>query len=134
MPRKYASLEERIIANSVQSPTSSWNGTACWLWTGAATVNRSGQRYGKINVRIKRGPNKGKVRSAKAHRLSLVAFRGRRLTTRMVAKHLCNNSLCVNPMHLSGGSQRSNVRQCVDEGRHGNMYRAPVRELERVAA
>lgn len=134
MPRKYASMRERILANSVESLYSSWNGIPCRLWQGATTVNRSGVRYGKISVRIKRGPNKGKIRSAKAHREALKAFTGRRLTPRMTAKHRCNVPLCVEWRHLAGGSQRSNVRQCVDEGRHGNMYRAPVRDLQQAAA
>jgi len=134
MPRKYASLEERIIANSVASNDTFYEGTPCWIWLGATVTNRSGKKYGKIMLRWKAGKRKGQTRTAYAHRISLSVFRGRRLTARMVAKHLCNNTLCVNPMHLEGGSQISNVRQCVVQGRHGNMYLAPVRELERLAA
>src|SRR6266581_1432000 len=134
MPRKYTCMQERIIANGVVSEDSFYNGTPCWIWTGATTTNRSGKRYGKINIRIKRGPNKGKIKSAKAHRESIKAFTGRVLTTKSVARHLCNLTLCCNWEHLIGGSQRKNVRQCVVEGRHGNMYLAPVRELEQLAA
>lgn len=128
MPRKYADMRERILANSEESEIFSFEGIPCRLWTGSTKLNRSGMRYGRINIRIKRGPRKGKIRTALAHREALKAFNGRRLTNGSVAKHLCNITLCVEGRHLAGGSQRSNVRQCVEEGRHGNMYRAPVRE------
>jgi len=131
--RKYASMQERILANSHESEHWSHDGIPCRIWDGAKSTNRSGKRYGKISIRIKKGPRKGKIRSAAAHREAVKAS-GRRLTTKSVAKHLCNNTLCVEERHLVGGSQRSNVRQCVVEGRHGNLYLAPVRDLERAAA
>lgn len=118
MPFKYPSLEDRIIANSVPSEEFAWNGSRCWDWIGAVKVNRSGMKYGRIARRIKRGPRKGKVKTDAAHRVALKAFTGRYLGAKMVVKHLCNNSLCVNPAHLQGGTQRANVRQCVREGRH----------------
>lgn len=134
MPFKYPSMQERILANSHESEHWSYNGIPCRIWDGATSVNRAGMRYGKISVRIKRGPRKGKVRSTLAHREAIKAFTGRRLPARCVGKHLCNMTLCVEPRHLVGGTQRSNVRQCVEEGRHGNQHRAPVRELEQAAA
>lgn len=119
VPAPYASLEERIIANTVISEDSYYDGTPCWLWTGA----RNSSGYGKLNLRWQRGPRKGKVRSALAHRIALIVFTGRRLTTKSVVLHLCNNRLCCNPAHLQGGTQKKNVQQCVAEGRHFTPFR-----------
>jgi hypothetical protein len=123
MPFSYPSLADRIVANSVLAPDSFHGGTPCWLWTGAYTVNRSGMHYGKLNVRISRGRNKGKPRTWFAHRLTIVVFHGRRMSKRSRALHLCNNTICVNPAHLVGGSQRQNVQQCVREGRHFTPFK-----------
>ena len=68
------------------------------------------------------------------HRIALQVFKGRVLSSRSVARHLCNMRPCCNPEHLTGGSQRKNMQQCVAEGRHGNAYRAPVRDAEAIAA
>lgn len=129
MPFKYPSMIDRIIANTVLSTENYHEGTPCWEWIGAYTTNRNGTRYGKLDVRIKRGPRKGERKTWLAHRLVLVVFRGRRMTQRMVGRHLCNNTICCNPVHLVGGTQQSNVRQAVREGRHRNGSTA-----ERMAA
>jgi hypothetical protein len=60
-------------------------------------------------------------------------IKGRRLSKRMVVQHLCNNSICVNPAHLIGGTQKANVKQCVADGRHGNQYAAPVADMRMAA-
>lgn len=118
MPFKYPSMHERLLANSVIDEENAHGGTYCWRWIGKISVNRSGMRYGALTRRITRGPRKGQVVNEAAHRMSLKTFKQRRLTKRMVTMHLCNNSLCINPDHLVGGSQRENVRQCVRDGRH----------------
>jgi len=117
---KYASLAERILANSVVSPYSEdwYNGTACWLWVG-----RTSAGYPMMSMRYKKGPRKGKHYTVGAHRMSIVAFKNLRMTPRMVARHLCNNRLCVNPDHLAGGTQKQNIKQCVKEGRHKTPFR-----------
>lgn len=120
MPKKYANLKERILANTLVSEVSFYRGTPCWDWIGATCTNRSGKKYGKLQVRIKRGRNKGKNKTWLVHRLVLVVFKGRKMTQRMVGRHLCNNTLCANPAHLVGGSQKANMRQCVREKRHRN--------------
>lgn len=119
MPAPYESMAERIIANTVLCEDYFYNGSSCWLWIGA--LNSSG--YGKLNTRFKRGPRKGKVKSGLAHRVALVEFTGRRLTTKSVVLHLCNNRRCCNPAHLKGGTQRANVRQCVADGRHFTPFK-----------
>lgn len=129
MPRKYASPEDRIIANTILSDELFYNGTPCWIWIGTRKTNRAGMTYGTISVR-----RNGEHRKELVHRFVLREIKGRRLTSRSVGRHLCNNPLCCNPMHLVGGTQTTNVRQCVREGRHGNPYRAPVSGSEARAA
>lgn len=126
MPKTYASLADRIIANSALSETQHYDGTPCWNWTGSTKRNRSGMLYGRMNFRYKSGPRKGKVYSMTAHRASVKAFhKGKRITPKTVVMHLCNNSLCVNPAHVRGGTQIQNVRQCVKDGRHKTPFRDP---------
>ena len=119
---KYETPIDRIIANSTLSNESAYGEAPCWLWLGKVRENRSGMRYGVLNTRFKAGPRKGKVRTEWAHRFVVRAVKGRILTPRMVVRHLCNNTLCVNPAHLVGGTQKSNMRQMVREGRHRNAY------------
>lgn len=116
MPRRYDSIEERLIANSYLTDESACRhgGTPCWIWIGA--VNASG--YPVVTMR-----QGSKVKRVLAHRLSLAVFRGKRLRSDHVAKHLCNVKRCVNPMHLEFGTQSTNIRQCVKEGRHRTPFR-----------
>lgn len=125
MPKKYASMRERILANSAVSDQSSYNGIPCRVWLGRVTLNRSGEPYGRIAIRDK----SGKVRMEFVHRVVVREVKGRYLSKRMKVLHLCNNSICCEELHVVGGSQRKNMQQCVADGRHGNAYRAPVRDM-----
>lgn len=113
MPR-YANMQERIQANTVME----WNQTLqsyCWIWIGA----RNSRGYGKMSIRIKRGPRKGKVKSCLAHRESYKAFKAKkRLTEKSVVRHRCDIQLCCAPDHLLHGEQVDNVADCVKRGRH----------------
>lgn len=113
MPRKYPTLAERIIANSIIDTENAYAGTYCWRWIGKVSKNNRGQLYPVMTMRVE-----GKVRNARVHRVVLAEIKGKRMTPKRVAMHLCNNSLCVNPEHLAAGFQRDNVRQCVRDGRH----------------
>lgn len=117
MPMKYPHARDRVIANSVPAPDSAYDGTLCWLWIGA-----NNGRYGKVGTRYAKGKRKGEQRTLLAHRYAVMAW-GRQLWPRQVVLHLCNNPLCVNPAHLTGGTQRKNIRQCVSEGRHKTPFR-----------
>lgn len=122
MPFKYASMEERLIANSVISEMHFWHGTPCWEWIGAYKKNRSGMSYPTLNVRFQNGLRKGKVKTERAHRVALRVFKGRYLGKRYVGGHACNVSWCINPAHLTGGTQRANIRKCVHEERHDSGW------------
>jgi hypothetical protein len=107
MPFKYKEPIDRVIANSVPCDRCSYKGTPCWEWIGKRKMNRSGMFYGVITERSKRT---GKVLSVLVHRWVLCRVLGRRLTPLMVGRHLCNNTLCCNPDHLAGGTQKTNMR------------------------
>ena len=88
--------------------------SACWLWTGAA------QEGGRVGSEYKQGRFKIEGKSYLVHKLSLEAHLGRKLGAGMITRHICTNSLCVNPKHLQEGTQKEN---CVDMIRDGTSTR-----------
>jgi hypothetical protein len=79
----------------------------CWLWT--AYKNNNG--YGVIR---ENGVN------VLAHRLSLT-LSGVDLPDDKNALHKCDVPACVNPEHLYVGTQKENIRDLVNRGRHCNQ-------------
>lgn len=79
----------------------------CWLWRG----ERQGQGYGVVALWIN-----GDRERILAHRLAHVMATGDDITDRVVM-HSCDNPPCVNPDHLSVGSQLDNMRDCKTKGR-----------------
>lgn len=134
MPFKYPSPKHRIVANSVIRLDLIHNGTPCLIWTGAVTYNRNGVPYPKIATRFKRGPRKGRVRTENATRYVVREIHRRLLSKRQPVRHLCNQTLCVNWLHICGGTQRENIRQCVAEGRHKTPFRRSAGERYAAAA
>ncbi len=78
----------------------------CWYWKGA----RSGPRYGSFNIAGKK---------VKAHRFSWELVNGK-IPMGMVVMHSCDNGMCVNPDHLSLGTQKDNALDRENKGR-GNQ-------------
>lgn len=78
----------------------------CWEWQG--TPDRHG--YGRINTS---SPN---VKSIFAHRLSYQIANGE-IPDGMVIMHACDNPSCVNPRHLSAGSQSDNLQDAAIKNR-----------------
>lgn len=118
MPYTYPTYADRLMANTVL--TDGPLKTSCWIWHGSKKLNG----YGKLNERRA----DGSIRTWLAHRWAVARVKGVRIRKGQVVMHLCNVPACCNPDHLSVGTQRSNVRQCVREGRHVSPKRATHRE------
>lgn len=115
----YESMEARLLANCIEDPDGPLtNGSRCWLWTGRIDV----AGYGVLKVRWRSGPRKGKVRTLKAHRVSVSTFTKRTVRRDYVVRHLCNVRCCINPDHLLGGTQKSNIRDMLNAGRHWSGF------------
>lgn len=79
---------------------------SCWLWTG--TTNGVG--YGKLQM--------GSHDSVGAHRFSWELANRRKAPVGKVVMHSCDNRRCVNPAHLSLGTQGDNMADRDKKGRH----------------
>jgi len=79
----------------------------CWLWTGGS-VNQKG--YGQIG-----GGGKG-AKHILAHRLSYEIHKGP-IPDGLLIMHSCDNPSCVNPEHLSVGTQSQNILEAFAKGR-----------------
>ena len=77
--------------------------TGCWDWKGA-----SNNRYGKMRWEKK---------WISSHRVSYTEFVGE-IPDGKVVCHKCDNKKCCNPEHLWVGTQKENVRDAIEKGRH----------------
>lgn len=85
----------------------------CWMWVGGRDQDGYGIFKGEVaGVLFKR-----------AHRYSYALHTGDLLIDRQ-ALHSCDNPSCVNPAHLSSGTNADNMRDKADKGRS----RVPVGE------
>jgi hypothetical protein len=78
----------------------------CIIWTG---LTRG--RYGKMRT--------GGRKYIKVHRVSYQLHHGE-IPEQMVVMHSCDNPMCINPSHLSVGTQRENVIDMYQKGRGSN--------------
>jgi hypothetical protein len=76
----------------------------CWLWT----ASRRGDGYGAFQVESQR--------QISAHRYSYLLNHGP-IPEGMVVMHSCDQPLCVNPDHLSLGTNLANQRDAARKGR-----------------
>jgi len=77
----------------------------CWVWT--ASVRRG---YGQVKVNGK---------NMFAHRASYEHY-VEEIPVGLCVLHRCDNTLCVNPLHLFLGSQADNNRDMTLKGRHAS--------------
>lgn len=77
----------------------------CWFWTGF--ICRLG--YGIFHC----------LGETRAHRVAYKLFKGD-IPKGMKVMHSCDTRNCVNPDHLSIGTQADNVRDMIAKGRGGN--------------
>lgn len=109
-----ASFAERI-ARRVDPGLSS---DECWLWRGAigGRKRRTGIGYGKFTVAGKQYD---------AHRVSYELHTGETIPKGFQIRHSCDMPLCVNPRHLSIGTNDDNVGDMVSRARQTLGERNP---------
>jgi len=102
----------------------------CWLWMGAR-VNDNG--YGSFTVANGKPGGKKIV----ASRISCFLAHGEPPQDWNRSLHSCDNPPCCNPHHLRWGTQKHNVKDAQDRGRHINppsVRDNPEWEARRLAA
>lgn len=100
----------------------------CWLWTGYTTRRRglAGRKNGagELEGRICNQVN-GDRRMLRATRVSLAIATGEWHDDLEACHGACEDSLCVNPHHLSWDTHKRNLRDYID--RHGGLGRMRTR-------
>ena len=76
----------------------------CWEWQGCLQVNG----YGKVGYKNK---------TMSTHRLAYLFYKGALIEGKVIM-HSCDNRKCVNPDHLTQGTQQDNVDDYQKKGRH----------------
>lgn len=85
--------------------------SGCWFWDGSLTVEGG---YGQFGIK-----RDGKWRTVRAHVYSYEAFVGLKPQgeTRIVVMHKCDVPSCVNPRHLTVGTDVDNMQDAISKGR-----------------
>ncbi len=78
----------------------------CWNWIGY----KNDHGYGLISI--------GRGKQTRAHRFMYERYKGT-IPKDMKVLHSCDNPACVNPEHLSIGTQKDNVKDMMNRGRGG---------------
>lgn len=81
--------------------------TGCWEWK--AYCDKDG--YGVYSAGRK------KTGTGRVHRNSWIGFHGE-IPAGLMVLHRCDNTSCWNPAHLFLGTNRDNVRDMMEKGRH----------------
>ncbi len=82
-------------------------GHGCWKW-------RASCLHGYGQFKIRRGSF---TKNLKAHKVAVFYSTGAYPSSDLVVMHSCDNPPCVNPAHLSVGTARQNLRDCVNKQR-----------------
>jgi hypothetical protein len=121
VPRKYASMRERLDANALETEPCAGFELPCRLWTGGVD---SGGRP-KMTVRSRyRDATTGhrKTKMVSAVRMSLAEHLGLKIWQLNFVLHRCDRKRCIEPTHLYSSTQKRNVKDCIERGRHKNAY------------
>lgn len=76
----------------------------CWPWRGGTDSNG----YGWLSLNNK---------PYRAHQISFFLSIGV-WPSGIIVRHTCDNPICCNPSHLVEGTQKDNMRDCVERGRN----------------
>lgn len=94
--------------------------TGCHEWQGSISyVRRTPKGYGYFY-------SKTLKKNVLAHRYAWSLANNKEIPKNMIIMHKCDNTICVNPDHLTLGSQFDNVQDMITKGRHnfGGMQNA----------
>jgi hypothetical protein len=121
MARIRFSHREQFIEFAIASSTDD-----CIKWPFAV---RKSSGYGAHNV-----SQEGKKSNIDAHRYVCIKVHGLP-KERQESRHLCGNTLCINPKHLSWGTHFENMRDAKQHGtlKGGGRYRQRVFPQDRAA-
>jgi len=100
-----------LLDRAIPEPNS-----GCWLWTECTT--KTG--YGSVGF---------SGRAQLAHRLAYKWAHGA-IARGSVVRHICDVRCCVNPEHLTLGSQAENVADCVARGRQAKGTDIPHAKMD----
>ncbi len=84
----------------------------CWVWTGATSPNG----YGRFRPGPKHVPMIG------PHRFSFELHNGP-IENGHVIMHKCDTPACVNPDHLTSGTNRDNTADAMSKGRMRALFK-----------
>src|SRR3954453_18655685 len=87
----------------------------CWLYSKQGT-----EKYSKFSIKKKK---------IWAHRFAYL-IHNRELPEDLKVIHSCDVGRCVNPAHLSLGTQQQNMQDCASKGRHGKSVLSPEEVAE----
>ena len=97
------SLAERMAARTIVGPN-------CWEFQGCS-VGANG--YRQIDL--------GGGQRSYAHRIAWEVANGRAVPDGLKVLHSCDNPRCVNPAHLSVGTQAENIHESIRKGRYNTF-------------
>lgn len=85
----------------------------CWDWRGSFR-----RKYGRFNVTV----SKGKDKDFSSHRIAYYISNGIDPADKIVM-HKCDNPKCVNPNHLSLGTNKDNTNDMMNKGRGKKQFK-----------